>query len=68
MKIALAFNLNRNNEEFEADFDTQDIIDRLTQAIETRHEVHLLECDKNLEIWVPKLRNVSPDLIFNVTE
>jgi len=67
-KIFLAHNLNRNNEEFEADFDTQEIIDRLQQAIGQHHEVELLECDLEIDHWVTKLKNWKPDLIFNVTE
>lgn len=68
MNVALAYNLNRNNEEFEADFDTQDIIDRLLRAIGRRHRVEPLECDRNVESWAAKLRKIDPDLVFNVTE
>lgn len=67
-KIFLAFNLNRNNNEFEADFDTQDIIDRLKESIWLHHDVDLLECNLEIEEWVKKLKDCKPYLIYNVTE
>ncbi|GEM_PF-806482 len=68
MKVALLYNLNRGQSEQEAEFDSQATIDRLRKAIESEHDCETIEAIQDVRIWMVKLIEYQPDIIFNVAE
>jgi D-alanine-D-alanine ligase len=67
-KIILAYNLNRNNNFYEAEFDIPLTITTLQESIQKQYECILVECDQNIPSWIAQIINIKPDLIFNVAE
>jgi D-alanine-D-alanine ligase len=65
MKIAILYNINRNSTLEEIDFDRQSTMDALAAALLTKHEVLMLECERDVLDWLQKLLNYNPDLVFN---
>lgn len=68
MKVALLFNLNRRDSQAELEFDLPTTIDGLQRALETKHIVRRIECDRDLSKWVAELTTFDPDSIFSVAE
>ena len=69
MRIALTFNLRRSMREEEAEFDSEDTIAMLTGIlVGLGHEVDGLDVSCSIEELVDRLRQDSPDLVFNLAE
>jgi D-alanine-D-alanine ligase len=69
MKIALTYNLNISNTEEEAEFDSQETIDALTQdIIKLGHTVEHFNVSQPVYLTVAGLEAYQPDLIFNTAE
>lgn len=68
MKVALLYNLNRNETEHETEFDLPVTVDALTQALSKQHEVIPIECTRDFTDWLPRLVLEKPDIAFNVAE
>src|SRR5688572_470125 len=69
MRIALTYNLRLSDAEEEAEFDTQETVDTLAQAIERLgHRLERIEVSGPASRIVSRLEAYSPDLIFNTAE
>lgn len=69
MKIAFTFNLRVNDTEEEAEFDSEETINRIQKALESfGHIVEKVELSQPIPTVVNQLCSINPDLIFNVAE
>lgn len=69
MRIALTHNLRLSDSEEEAEFDTQETVEALAQAIERiGHRLERIEVSGPASRTVARLEAYSPDLIFNTAE
>ena len=69
MKIALTHNLKLSSNIEEAEFDTPETIEMLTNALASRgHDVERIEVSGPASRLVARLEAYSPDLIFNTAE
>lgn len=69
MKIALTHNLKLSSNIEEAEFDTPETIETLSNALASRgHEVERIEVSGPASRLVARLEAYSPDLIFNTAE
>ena len=66
-KVALLFNLNRHQFEYETEFDSELTIDSIYNTLSKEYEVIKIEADKEFK-WIEKLNEVKPDLVFNICE
>lgn len=66
-KIALLYNLNRNQYEYETEFDSELTINSIYEVLSEKYEVKRIEADKKFE-WINMLLDFMPDLVFNVCE
>lgn len=66
-KIALLYNLNRNQFEYETEFDSELTIDSICKTLSKEYEIKRIEADKNFK-WINLLLEYSPDLVFNICE
>lgn len=66
-KIVILYNLNRNQFEYEAEFDSELTINSIYNVLHSRFEVYLLEADIDFN-WISKLNDMHPDLVFNICE
>ena len=66
-KIALLYNLNRNQHEYETEFDSELTINSIYEVLSEKYEVKRIEADKKFE-WISSLLDFKPDLVFNVCE
>lgn len=72
MKVALVYNLKRDPQaegapiDYYSEFDSPETVESIAVAITfLGHEVNLIEADKQI---VDKLRQHSPDIVFNIAE
>lgn len=65
--IVILYNLNHYNFEYEAEFDSELTIRSLQNALCAKYKVFLIEADKKF-LWISKLNNIHPDLVFNICE
>ncbi len=69
MRIAFTHNLKRSDREEEAEFDTAETIQSLTQALENLgYKTYPLEVSGPVSKVVAQLEALEPDLIFNTAE
>lgn len=68
MKVALLYNLNRGEHEYESEFDVPLTIDTLTATLRREHEVVAIEATKEFTHWLVQLALAEPDIVFNVAE
>jgi D-alanine-D-alanine ligase len=69
VRIALTYNLRLTDNEEEAEFDTEQTVDALTQAIERLgHRLERFEVSGPASRTVSRLEAYTPDLIFNIAE
>ena len=66
-KIALLFNLNRHQFEYETEFDSELTIDSIYNTLSKEYAVIKIEADKEFK-WIEKINSIKPDLIFNICE
>lgn len=66
-KIVLLFNLNRNQFEYETEFDSELTINSIENALSNTYEIVRIEADKEFK-WIEELNKVNPDLVFNICE
>ena len=66
-KILLLFNLNRNQFEYETEFDSELTINSIENALSNTYEIVRIEADKEFK-WIEELNKVKPDLVFNICE
>lgn len=66
-KIALLFNLNRHQNEYETEFDSELTINSIYDALSKNYEIKRIEADKEFK-WIKELNEFNPDLVFNVCE
>lgn len=66
-KIAMLFNLNRHQFEYETEFDSEYTIDSIYNALSKNYLVEKIEADKDFN-WISKLKTCNPDLVFNICE
>ena len=68
MKVAFVFNRQNSKTIEQAEFDTDETIGAIHQALESGgHQVFDLEMTSS-ERWIQELRRVEPDIIFNTAE
>src|SRR5688500_7855738 len=69
MKIAFTHNLRLTDSEEEAEFDSQETVDDIANALKTAgHEVEKIEVSGPASHLVSRLEASDPDLIFNTAE
>lgn len=68
MKIAFVYNKNNHQYDYEAEFDGEETINALIEAIKINFEVEAIEATKDQNILIDRLKRSRPDLIFNVAE
>jgi D-alanine-D-alanine ligase len=69
LRIALTFNLRLSDSEEEAEFDTEDTVNALANAIERLgHRLERFEVSGPASRTVSRLEAYTPDLIFNTAE
>lgn len=66
-KIAMLFNLNRHQFEYETEFDSEYTIDSIYNVLFKDYIVEKVEADKEFN-WIKKLKEFNPDLVFNICE
>lgn len=66
-KIAMLFNLNRHQYEYETEFDSELTIDSIYNVLSKKYEVKKIEADKEFK-WIYELNQYHPDLVFNICE
>ncbi len=66
-RIVLLYNLNRNQYEYETEFDSQYTIDSIYNALSKKYYVTNIEADKDFN-WIEKVNDIKPDLVFNICE
>ena len=66
-KIAILFNLNRKQFEYETEFDSELTIDSIYDTLSKKYNVKKIEADKEFK-WINELKEFNPDLVFNVCE
>lgn len=65
--VAILHNINRQSNEFEAEFDSPTTINSLKEYMKGKYNVKLIEADKNFK-WVQNIQEMRPDITFNVAE
>lgn len=68
MKIVLLYNLNRGNNDYEAEFDSDITIRALHKTLLKAGEVKCVEGDKSVHKWIQEITEYEPDIIFCVAE
>jgi len=69
MRVAYAFNVQREAEEAEAEFDTPETVDYIAGLLESLgHEVERLDADLPLPAFAERLASSRPELVFNTAE
>lgn len=66
-KIAMLFNLNRHQFEYETEFDSEYTIDSIYNTLSKNYLVEKIEADKDFN-WISKLKTYNPDLVYNICE
>lgn len=66
-KIAMLFNLNRHQFEYETEFDSEYTIDSIYNTLSKNYLVGKIEADKDFN-WISKLKTYNPNLVFNICE
>jgi len=66
-KIAMLFNLNRHQFEYETEFDSELTIESIYNVLSKKYEVKKIEADKEFK-WIDELNKYKPDLVFNICE
>ncbi len=66
-KIAMLFNLNRHQFEYETEFDSELTIESIYNVLSKKYEVKKFEADKEFK-WIDDLNKYNPDLVFNICE
>ena len=66
-KIAMLFNLNRYQFEYETEFDSEYTIDSIYNTLSKNYLVEKIEADKDFN-WIGKLKTYNPNLVFNICE
>lgn len=69
MKIALTHNLRMSNSPEEAEFDSEETVQAIANALESYgHEVERVELSTSPSRVITKLETLQPDLVFNIAE
>ena len=68
MKIALVYNLNRGQFDYETEFDLDVTINALKKTLSKAGTVKCVEGDRNYPAWISMLEKYKPDIIFSVAE
>lgn len=66
-KIAMLFNINRHQFEYETEFDSEYTIDSIYNTLSKNYLVEKIEADKDFN-WISKLKTYNPNLVFNICE
>lgn len=66
-KVALLFNLNRHQHEYETEFDSELTINSIYDVLKKKYDVKKIEADKEFK-WIDKINEFKPDLVFNICE
>ena len=66
-KVAMLFNLNKHQFDYETEFDSEYTIDSLYNVLSKQYQVLKIEADKEFN-WINKLRDFDPELVFNICE
>ena len=66
-KIAILYNLNRNEYEYEAEFDSEYTIKSIYDALKNKYDVKKIEAVTDFSL-ITELQDLNPDLVFNVCE
>ncbi len=65
--IVILYNLNRNEHEYEAEFDSALTINSLYDSLKEKYNVIKVEAVKSFE-WIKEIESIKPDLVFNICE
>jgi len=69
VKIAFTYNLKSSSSIEEAEFDTKETIDKISEIITSLgHQVDLIDVGRPVSLIISKIESSMPDLIFNTAE
>lgn len=66
-RVVILYNLNRNQYEYETEFDSELTINSISEALKDSFEVKKVEAVKDFS-WIEKVLELEPDLVFNICE
>ena len=66
-KVAVLYNLNHYEHEYEAEFDSQVTIDAIENALKDNYNVRLIEATSDFN-WIQEIIHELPDVVFNICE
>lgn len=68
MKIAFAYNLRTNDSEDQAEYDSSETVEYITDFLKTSGQIEQVELSRPLDEIVRQLASFEPDLVFNISE
>ena len=66
-KVAILYNLNRGQYEYETEFDSELTIDSIYESLKDNYIVEKIEAVKDFS-WIDKVNIYKPNLVFNICE
>lgn len=66
-KIAILFNLNRHQFDYETEFDLPITIESICNSLKDEYEIKLVEAVKDFS-WIKEIIDFNPKLVFNICE
>ena len=66
-KIAILYNLNRHQFDYETEFDSPLTIESIYNSLKDKYEVKLIEAVKDFS-WINEIVKFNPKLVFNICE
>ena len=66
-KIAILYNLNRHQFDYETEFDSPITIESICNSLKDKYEIKLVEAVKDFS-WIKEIVDFNPKLVFNICE
>lgn len=66
-KIAILFNLNRHQFDYETEFDSPVTIESIYNSLKDKYEIKFIEAVRDFS-WIKEIIDFNPNLVFNICE